>query len=162
MKLGELPAWMARRSYHPLAMIRCVGRGIARPTNGEIHCLQLYALLMYVWCVTAYHRWAQKWMFARKPSFAGIGQATLGVIAIFYIGNYSFTSKYLFASREIIYDILLAKLCWHFYCTYNLSVLICYRDSSSCQIPLKPGNHRLLSKENEPKFVLVVVLSEWK
>ena len=49
---------------------------------------------MYV--ISAYWRWAQKWLLVRKPGFAPVGQFCLGLSAFFYVTGYGFTSEYKF------------------------------------------------------------------
>ncbi|OQV11599.1 putative ATP synthase subunit f, mitochondrial [Hypsibius exemplaris] len=62
VKIGELPAWLSRRSLNPVAMSRAVSRG--------------------------YWRWFHKYVAVRYGTAAPYVQFAVGLSALFYCINY--------------------------------------------------------------------------
>jgi len=62
LKVGEVLPWLQRRSYHPLAIVRGIGRG--------------------------FWRWNQAWMLPRRAGPAGLIQMSVGLSLFFYINMY--------------------------------------------------------------------------
>ena len=62
VKLGELPGWLKRRNYSPVAMARAVDRGI--------------------W------RWQLRWFNSKHRVMSGMVQAVMALSLYYYINQY--------------------------------------------------------------------------
>ncbi|ELU08342.1 hypothetical protein CAPTEDRAFT_181814 [Capitella teleta] len=58
VKVGELAQWLGRRNYHPFALTRAFGRGLAK--------------------------WRYNWLSAKQPSMAGFLQVVIGFCVFSY------------------------------------------------------------------------------
>ncbi|OXA56354.1 putative ATP synthase subunit f, mitochondrial [Folsomia candida] len=70
VKIGELPAWLARRNKSPMALGQAIGR--------------------------AWWRWNHKYTFPLKAGITGHAQLTVGLMAFFYFINYTKYRKHRF------------------------------------------------------------------
>merc|ERR1712170_12257 len=68
VKIGELPAWFMRRSFHPLAIGRSMGRG--------------------------YWRWLNTWVHPRKAGPAWLYHIVVGMATVYGISYLDFTRNH--------------------------------------------------------------------